>query len=209
MRRLFMYNFPVEGFGIIAALLLLVSRHLGDIGSGGMQALNHVLVVVTLCVCVHCVRRTAQLSRIHVWNDPLLSFVWGLPVFNLAITVLQLMLGANPVFSSPVFVAVSILLSLPTFFCLYFVYAIRRLCRAKPLKSCCCVLWGVGIAYTVLRLLDKSILPSLVSSGTAVKESLLRAAAVSSTLSILIYALAILCFIILCCLRGKSSAKKE
>lgn len=209
MRKLFKYHFPVEVFGIAACILLMLSRYLGALETNGMQALNHVLVVVTLCVCVHFVRRTAQLSRIHVWNDPLLSFVWGLPVFNLVITALQLMIGETPVFSSPVFVAVSILLSLPTFFCLYFVYAIRGICRAKPLRICCCILFGVWVAYTVLRLADKAILPALAASGTVVNEALLRAAAVNPTLSVLIYALAILCFIIQGSLREKASAKKE
>ena len=97
MQRLFKYSFPVEGFGIIACILLMCSRYLGDLADSGKQALNHVLVVFILCVCVHFIRYTAAISHNHVWNDRLLSFLWCLPVFNLVITALQLMIGDNPV----------------------------------------------------------------------------------------------------------------
>lgn len=205
MRRLFKYNFPVEGFGVIACVLLMLSRHLGALGANGIQALNHVLVVVILCLCVHFIRRTAALTHIHVWNDKLLSFLWLLPVFNLVITALQLMLGAHPVFSSPVFITVSVLFSLPTFFCLFFVYAVKSLCREKALKFCCIVLWSFGGAYTVLRLMDRVLFPVLLSTGKTLSETVLKMAASSSALSMGIYALAIACFCVLLGLRGKTS----
>lgn len=179
---------------MIACVLLMCSRHLGSLEANGMQALNHVLVVVILCLCVHFIRRTAGVTRIHVWNDKLLAFLWCLPVFNLIVTAFQLMLGDRPGFTSPIFLTVSVLFSLPTFFCLYFIYAVRKLCGEKVLKLSCIVLWGFGGAYTVLRLFDRVVFPLLTASGMTLNVYLLKTAAASSALSMVIYALSIVCF---------------
>ena len=203
MRRLFKYNFPVEGFGIIACALLMCSRHLGALEASSKQALNHVLVVGILCICVHFVRRTAAVRQKHVWNDKFLSFLWCLPVFNLVVTALQLMLGDHPVFSSPVFVAVSVLFSLPAFFCLYFVYAVKKLCPEKVLKISCVVLWGFGGAYTFLRLCDRVLFPLFASVGMDLSDALLKTAAASSALSMAIYSLTVVCFGVLWVTRDK------
>lgn len=193
MRRLFKYKFPIAGFGIAACVFLIISRYLGGFTSGGMQALNHILVVAVLCICVHMVRRTASLLYIHVWNDRFLSFLWCMPVFNLLITAFQLISDDKRFFLSPVFVAVSILFSLPAFFCLYYVFAVVKLCGALPLKICCAVLCTAGGAYTVLRLFDRIVFPQLEAAGKTVGEGFLEIAAASSPLSVVIYALTAVC----------------
>ncbi len=209
MRRLFKYNFPVEGFGMIACVLLLVSRHLGTLETNGIQALNHVLVVFILCLCVHFIRRTAALTHIHVWNDKLLSFLWILPVFNLVITALQLMLGAHPVFSSPVFVTVSVLFSLPAFFCLYFIYAARTLCRENALKASAVVMLCLGAVYTVLKIFVKVISPVLSIAKDTLDNVVGKVDSAGSVLSVVIYALSVVCLGVLLYLRGKALKKEK
>lgn len=209
MKKLFKYNFPPEGFGVAVCALLMCSRHLGVLESAHMQALNHVLVVFILCVCVHLVRRTAALTHIHVWNDKLLSVLWGMPVLNLIVTALQLVLGEKPFFSSFVFVTVFILLSLPTFFMLYFVFACRKLCGEKVFKISCIVLWCYGAVYTVIRIFDRVAVPLLTASGAELNEKLIKFLSASSELSIWVYVLSIVCFGILYYCRVKKTLNRN
>ena len=195
--------------GLLACVLLILSRYFSNVAGAGMESLSMVLVIVVLCVCVHLVRRTSALTQDHVWNDWRTLCLIALPLTNLVLSAVPLVLQRTPAFfESRAYSAVFTLVSMPVFFCVYFLYAARRLYGNGRLKTFSYVMLGVGAAYTLLRLTDKVLFPQISQwAGKAINPSILQAAAWNTHLSFMIYLLSVYGFVIM--MRAEPAAGKE
>ena len=185
--------------GLFACVLLILSRYFSNLAGSGMESLSTVLVIVALCVCVHLVRRTSALFQPHVWSAWQTIGLMALPITMLLLAIAQIILFRTPAFfETRTFSAVLTLVSLPVFFCLYFLYASGNNRGSKRLRVFSRVLLAAGVAYTVLRLLDKVLFP-LVSqwAGKAINPAILRAAAWNTHLSFIIYLMCVYGFFIM------------
>ena len=178
--------------GIVIAAMLLASRYLGAAEGTGLSSLNTVLVIVALCLCLHLVRRTSALYQPHVWNAPVTMVLFMLPVATLLATGLQFLFLQAPSFlTSKPFLTVLIFVSVPVFLCFYFLYVSAKLPDNRQLHLFSRVLLCVGVAYTLLRLLDAVVFPLIAeTAGRAINPTILRIASWNKHLSFLIYVMA-------------------
>lgn len=196
MGKLFRYKLFPTVFGGASCLLLIVSRVLQRFNGRSVEMMNYLLVFVTLCLCVHFVRRTAQLSDRHVWEVPALIALICIPVFNLAVAIISLLFPTAAVLQSRLLSALLVLFSLPTFFCCYFLYVFLKRRADLKLRIASFALFAVGGAYLAMRLCDGVIFP-LIERYT-VYELIPEAHVFVSrypALSIGVYLLAFHCFL--------------
>ena len=208
VRALLQYKFLPSVWGVVACLLLIALRFFGNAASGLMQAANALLLFCVLCISIHFVRGTAQLYDKHVWELPSLITLICMPVFNLLVMGLAL-IAPNAAFLRAEWFAVPLVFfSMPAFFCYYFIYVTRRFPKYKSLVVSSALLCAVGLGYILLRLLYKVVFPIAVRRGAEIAPALLRAAGESSSVSIAVYALSIVCFCILGFVFGTENRKE-
>ncbi len=185
--------------GLLACVLLILSRYFSNVAGAGMESLSTVLVIVALCVCVHLVRRTSALYQPHVWNAWQTVGLAALPITMFLLVIAQIILFRTPAFfETRTFSAVFTLVSLPVFFCLYFLYVGGKKRGGKKLRVFSRVLLAAGIAYTVLRLLDKVLFPLISQwAGKAINPTVLRAAGWNTHLSFIVYLICVCGFFIM------------
>ena len=145
--------------GIIVSVLLIASRFFGSADSVALRSLNTVLVLVMLVFCLHLVRGASSWRQPHVWNAWNTLALFLMPLIMLLITALQLIMEPPAFFTSPVFSAALIVLSMPIFLCCYFWYASWLLPENRALKVFSRVLAAAGTLYAILRLTSAVILP--------------------------------------------------
>lgn len=145
--------------GIIVSVLLIASRFFGSADSVGLRSMNTVLVLVMLIFCLHLVRGASSWRQPHVWNAWNTLALFLMPLIMLLITALQLIMEPPAFFTSPVFSAALIVLSMPIFLCCYFWYASWLLPENRALKVFSRVLAAAGTLYAILRLTSAVILP--------------------------------------------------
>lgn len=183
--------------GVSCTALLLVSHLLSKYSalSPDIGALNTVLRIIAMCECVHLVRVTSALSYSHVWDSVEGVLLFLMPSVNLIVTAVQLFAGDSVVPSGAIFTAVLTLFSLPSFFCYYFAFYLRMF-GGKNSRIMQNVSRLVGIAYTVIRIADKSLFPALASKYDLSSVSfLVNAVSCSSMLSFGLYVLSAVSFV--------------
>ncbi len=195
--------------GLLAGILFILSRYFSASHGAGLESLSTVLVIVALCVSIHLVRRTSALTQDHVWDGWRTLCLIALPLTNLALSGVQLVLLRTPAFfESRAYSAVFTFLSMPVFFCVYFLYAARRVCKNRRLKLFSCVMLALGGAYMLLRLTDKVLFPLISQwAGKPINPSILQAAAWNTHLSFIIFLLSVYGFVIM--MRAEPAEGKE
>lgn len=163
-----------------------------------IEVLNYLFVFVSLCICVHFVRGTAQLFEKHVWEIPYLLVLWCVPVFNLAVTLWSLISPDSVLFGNRFFEALLVVFSLPLFFCCYFIYIFRNFAffrEERLFRLFFVLLFASGFVYLVLRFCDNVLFPLISQfSSFEIPAAVLRLAAFSGKLSVVVYLFAIVCF---------------
>ncbi len=185
---------PPSVFGILSCALMTVSLLLPRIGG----ILNFILVVVTLCICVHFVRSTAQIFDKKVLQMPSLVILICMPIFNLLTAAFELLLPGNPFMESAPFSVVLIAFSLPAFFCYYFLYVVRKDPVSRLFVAAVAALEAIGAVYLGLKLCDSVVFPLIERGGVyEILPGVRAAAAGSGRISVAIYLLSIVCFLLL------------
>ena len=183
--------------GIVICVLLMISRYLGNASaSTWLLSLNTVVIIVVLCLSLHLVRRTSELFQKHVWNSVWTLVLLIMPVFNLLVTGVQLIADMPAVLHSPVFNAVLILFSLPVFMCVYFLFLSVNFQDNRTLRILSFILTLSSFVYVIFRLISVIILPTVKASGKTVPEALINLFSHYPEISLLIFLLAIIGFIV-------------
>lgn len=184
--------------GIVVTVLLLVSRYLGAASTTALESLNTVLVVIALILSLHLVRRTSALYQPHVWNSAFTFVLFLFPLLNLLAAGLQLLLKNAAFLNSKPVLAALILVSVPVFFCVYFIYISGKLPNSRSMFVFSRILASVGAVYMLLRLLDTVLFPLLADrAGLQIPPALLRVAGWNTHISFLIYLMSFAGFILL------------
>ena len=191
---------PYPGvIGTVISVMLIVSRYLGAAEGAAIGSLNTVLVIVALCVCVHLVRRTSDLTQPHWWDSPFTLVLYALPLATLLATGVQIVLMSTPAFlTSKPFLTVLILLSIPVFLSAYFLYAARLFPASRSLRAVSVILLVLGCVYVLLRLADAVVLPLIAEAAAKeIAPAVLGVASWNRHLSFIIYIVALFGFIFL------------
>ena len=151
-------------FGTVSCVLMILSRALLLFPGSTPQLLNYIIVVITLCLCVHFVRGTAHVFREKLWRNSSLLILICMPVFNLIVTALELIAPESALLSSRLTLVVLIAFSVPAFFCYYFFYIARCFHRERGLLRAVIALDAVGAVYLALRQCDLVVFP-LIEAG--------------------------------------------
>ena len=185
-------------FGTVSCVLMILSRALLLFPGSTPQLLNYIIVVITLCLCVHFVRGTAHVFREKLWRNSSLLILICMPVFNLIVTALELIAPESALLSSRLTLVVLIAFSVPAFFCYYFFYIARCFHRERGLLRAVIALDAVGAVYLALRQCDLVVFPLIEAGRTyEILPFLKNAAVFSSKLSVLVYLLSVVCFFFL------------
>lgn len=193
-------------FGCISCIMLIISFIISDYLPNDMksQAVNTILVIAIMCTSIHLVRTTAALNHSHVWNDTPLVILWFIPVFNLFIIALQFFGGIFlKIFTGYFFTAIMIFLSLPVFFCLYFLYVSKKLFNNRLLYGISLFSALISVLYVIFRLMDKIIFPLLEETGVMINSILRNISMLNSQFSLFLYIIYFFGFILLCYLMKK------
>lgn len=196
--------------GLSCTALLIVSRLLSQYTSlaPDIDALNTVLRIIAMCECVHLVRVTSALTYSHVWDSGEGVVLFAMPVVNLLVTAVQLFTGGGSLSSNLMFTAILTLFSLPAFFCYYFAFYLR-IAGNKSRRGIKSVLRFAGIAYTVIRILDKSLFPFISSqTGISIPSTFLKIVSYSSSLSFMMFVAAAVGFVLIAVTYGRRSVHR-
>lgn len=150
--------------GCIMCLLMAVNLALAQFVS--MQSpLNSVfspiLSIVTLCLAIHLIRKTARLYGRHVWASASLITLIGMPIFNLLVIAVSFAKGLNVVFDAiasffastlPGMVVV-VAFSIPMFLFYYFLYVRRKFTQNKGISVITVILCVAAAVFAVSRIL--------------------------------------------------------
>lgn len=191
---------PYPGIiGAVIAVMLIVSRYLGAAEGAAIGSLNTVTVIVALCLCMHLVRRTSDLTQPHLYSSTFTLVLYALPLATLLATGVQIVLMSTPAFlTSKPFLTVLILLSMPVFLCAYFLYVARTFPTGRSLRAVSVVLLALGCVYVLLRLADAVVLPLIAeAAGKEIAPAVLGVASWNRHLSFVIYIVALFGFIFL------------
>ena len=185
----------VPVIGCVCCAFLLISLFFSITGWVGAKALATVLVILALSLSVHMVRGTASLEGIRVWNSPGLTVFWCMAALNLLATVMTLLMKNPDNALTKAMTVAMVLISMPIFFCTYFIYIQLRFCRHDRVFSVAAVVLPVlGGIYAVLRILNDA---ALSAGEKAALPGVLRFAVEhNNKLSILIYILSFVCFLL-------------
>lgn len=197
MQKVLKYDFTPGVLGAIASFLLIVSFFLPRIfpGNKGIEAINTVLIVAIMCMCVHLIRRTAAIYHRHVWNSAALVILLLIPAFNLVVTAVQFVSVNLTFMTSLPFTAVLIVFSLPAFFCYYFIYVARKFNNDIRIKIIAAVMTCAAAIYAAMRFSDKIFIPLAVENGVSIPRLVSLIAPKSSSMSLVMYILSACCFI--------------
>ncbi len=184
--------------GAFMSLLLIVSFFLPRIWQNNktVESFNSVLIIIILCLAIHLVRVTCSLFVEHVWNNIGFTVLWLLPVFNLLVTASQFIWGDLAFFTHPAFVSCLILFSLPAFCCYYFNVIWYYCKRDKTLMITAGILDAVGLVYILIRMTDRVILPLAAGTGKEIAGFIEFMFSLSPWISLSLYVLAFISFVI-------------
>ena len=193
-------NFTLKAgvLGVIVTALLIISRFFSNSTVLAVESMNTVLVIVMLIMCMHLVRATSAQYQAHVWDgrDTLVLFL--LPCAMLIITGIQLVMEPPAFITSKIFSAALILVSVPVFLCIYFLYISIMMPQNRTLRVFARVMAGVGVAYLVLRMLDAVILPVIAdAAGKPIHPNILTVTGWNTHLSFFIGVMSMAGFILL------------
>lgn len=184
--------------GCVISIFLIVSFFLPRIWAGNItvESFNTVLVVITLCLSVHLVRKTSAIFYKNVWNSPFFTMLLLIPVLNLIIIACQFIWGELTFFSHPFFSGVLVLVSLPAFCCYYFSVLFFLTKKKKNLLLSNILLDLAGGIYIIFRLVDRSLFPIAEIYGVEIAAFIEKLFSASSYASLVVYVLAFINFII-------------
>ncbi len=196
--------------GVVISALLIASRFFGSADAVALRSMNTVLVLVMLIFCLHLVRGTSLWRQPHVWNAWNTLALFLMPLIMLLITALQLIMEPPAFFTSYVFSAALIALSMPIFLCCYFWYASWLLPENRALRVFSRVLAVAGILYAVLRLTSAVILPLIEDlSGKTIAPWLTAVTGWNPHLSFAISVFSLGGFVLLCAEDAKKRDKEK
>ncbi len=185
--------------GALMSVLLIISFLLPRIWEGNTTAssFNTLLIVAILLIAASVVRATAALFERTMARIAVFSFLFLIPVFNIAVACVQFVFAeaVNP--APDWFTALLVLFSLPVFCCLYFTAICIFHKKDRRMLITVGVLDVTGVLYVIVRLADKVI----VDAGAGEVLSL-----ISPWFSFIIYLISLISFII--CINSKGCAEE-
>lgn len=188
MKPMFNYRFLPSTVGIATAVCLIVRCLISVFMSGSAfaDAANTVLAILSMAIAVHLIRSTAGMLNKHVWESIPLIFLLLIPVFNLLITTYNILFDAVAFMDSEWFIIVLLALSFPSFFCYFFLFVYKEFTNDKRMKAVIGLTAAAVVIYVLPRLL----------AVFGVTASLITFLASNSYVSLAIYVIELICFII-------------